>query len=50
MARFIVDLFLDEGDTKEEHDRACVEFIHEQLNFAGSTVKIIQIEEEINEP
>jgi hypothetical protein len=49
MPRFIVDLWLDGYDTEEETEKACAEFIYEQLNFAGSSVKITQIDEEDTE-
>lgn len=45
MAKFIVDLWLDGYETEEEMEEACAEFIYEQLNFAGSGVRITKMEE-----
>jgi hypothetical protein len=44
MPKFIVDLWLDGYDTEEEMNDACEQFIHEQLNFTASSVKIKRIE------
>jgi len=46
MAKFIVDLYLDGYDTEEEMEAACEEFIYEQLNFSGSSVKVTKIEDD----
>lgn len=35
-----VELALDGYNTQEEHDKACREFIYEQLNMAASCVSI----------
>jgi hypothetical protein len=40
MAKFIINLFLDGYESEEEMKEACEEFIYEQLNFAGSSIKI----------
>lgn len=48
MPRFIVDLWLDGYNTKEEMEAACEEFIYEQLNFTASSVKIERIEDADN--
>ena len=45
MPKFVVDLWLDGYETEEEMIAACEEFIYEQLNFAGSSVKIERIED-----
>ena len=45
MPRFIVDLWLDGYETKEEMEAACEEFIYEQLNFTASSVTITRIED-----
>lgn len=42
MARFVIDLWLDGYEDDEEMARACEEFIQEQLDFAGSGVKIVK--------
>lgn len=44
MTKFVVDLWLDGYETDEEHDAACVEFIIDQLNFAGSGVSVEKYE------
>lgn len=40
MAKFIVDLWLDGYEDEAEMEKACEEFIYEQLNFTASSVKI----------
>lgn len=45
MAKFIVELWLDGYDSEEEMEKACVEFIYEQLNMTASCVKITKVEE-----
>jgi len=45
MPKFLVDLLLDGYDTEEEMEKACEDFIYEQLNFSGSLVKIKRIED-----
>lgn len=49
MPKFIVDLWLDGYDTEEEMVEACKEFIYNQLNFSGSSVKIEELVETKNE-
>ena len=49
MPRYIVDLWLDGYKTEEEMEKACEEFIHHQLNFAASSVKITKIDKIIDE-
>lgn len=49
MPKFIVDLWLDGYETEVEMVEACREFIREQLNFSGSSVKVELVEEEENE-
>lgn len=44
MPKFIVDLWLDGYDTEDEMEKACEEFIYDQLNFSASSVKISKIE------
>jgi hypothetical protein len=44
MAKFIVELSLDGYENEDEMEAACEEFIYEQLNFAGSSVKITKVE------
>ena len=46
MPKYIVDLWLDGYDTEEEMEKACDEFIYDQLNFTASSVKVKRIEEE----
>lgn len=48
MPKFIVDLWMDGYNTEEEMEKACEEFIKEQLDFSGSSVKIQKIEENQN--
>ena len=45
MAKFLVDLWLDGYDSEEAMAKACEEFIYEQLNFAGSCVKITPVKD-----
>ena len=45
MPKYIVDLWLDGYDTEEEMEKACDEFIYDQLNFTASSVKVERIEE-----
>jgi hypothetical protein len=40
MAKFVVDLWLDGYETEEETEKACEEFIYDQLNMTASSVKI----------
>lgn len=49
MSKFIVDLWLDGYNSEEEAEKACEKFIYEQLNFAGSGVKIKRVTEESTE-
>ena len=46
MPKFIVDLWLDGYETEEEMAEACEQFIYDQLNFSGSGVKVIRIEDD----
>ncbi len=46
MPKFIVDLWLDGYDTEEEMEKACAEFIYDQLNFAGSGVTVVKLPDE----
>lgn len=41
MTKYVIDLWMDGYETAEEHDAACVEFIKDQLDFAGSSVNIL---------
>lgn len=40
MPEYIVDLWLDGYDTEEQMEKACDEFIYEQLNFTASSVRV----------
>lgn len=40
MPEYIVNLWLDGYDTEEQMEKACDEFIYEQLNFTASSVKV----------
>jgi len=40
MPKFLVELWLDGYETEEEEEKACEEFIKEQLDFAGTSVKV----------
>lgn len=44
MPKFIVDLWLDGYETEKEMEEACEEFIYEQLDFSGSSVKVEKID------
>lgn len=46
MPRFIVDLSLDGYESEQEMEKACEEFIYEQLNFAASSVIIQRIDDD----
>lgn len=39
--KFEIDLHLDGFNNYEEERKACIEFIDQQLDFSGSSVKII---------
>ncbi len=41
--QFLIDLWLDGYDTEEEQLEACKIFIHDQLDFSGSSVRILQV-------
>ena len=41
--KFIVDLWLDGYLTTQETEKACVQFMEDQLDFAGSSVKITKL-------
>lgn len=45
MPLFLIDLWMDGYDTEEEMEKACFEFIDEQLNMTASSVKTKQIKE-----
>jgi len=45
MPKFIVDLWLDGYEDEKEMEKACEEFIYEQLNMTASSVKITKIKE-----
>jgi hypothetical protein len=49
MPKFIVDLWLDGYETEEQMAEACKLFIHNQLNFTASSVKIECFEEKDKE-
>lgn len=40
MPEYIVNLWLDGYDTEEEMEKACDEFIYDQLNFTASSVQV----------
>ncbi len=42
MPKFIVELWLDGYEDEEEMAKACEEFIHEQLDFSASSVKVVR--------
>lgn len=46
MPKFIVDLWLDGYTTDEEMEKACEEFIYDQLNMTASSVKITRIKDD----
>jgi len=46
VAKFIVELWLDGYDSEEEMEKACEEFIYEQLNMTASCVKITKSEKQ----
>jgi hypothetical protein len=43
MPRFIIDFWLDGYDTEEEMEKACAEFIVEQLDMTASSVHIVDM-------
>ena len=49
MSKFLVELWLDGYETEEEMEKACEEFIYEQLNMTASSVKVTKLPEVINE-
>ena len=42
MPRFIIEVWMDGYDSKEEMEEACVTWIEEQLDSSGTSVKIIK--------
>ena len=40
MPEYIVNLWLDGYDTEEQMEKACDEFIYDQLNFTASSVRV----------
>ena len=46
MPKYIVDLWLDGYDTEDEMEKACDEFIYDQLNFTAASVRVKRIEED----
>ena len=40
MPEYIVNLWLDGYDTEEQMEKACDEFIYDQLNFTASSVRL----------
>lgn len=49
MPKFVVDLWLDGYETQEEMEKACEEFIYQQLNFTASSVEIHKYDVKDNE-
>jgi hypothetical protein len=45
--KLLIDIHLDGYETKEEHDKACLEFVEEQLNFTASYIKVLPYEEKL---
>lgn len=45
MSKFIVELHLDGYTSIEEMDKACEEFIYDQLDFSASSVKVTKLNE-----
>ena len=43
MPKFMVELWVDGYDSEENMEKACEEFIYEQLNMTASSVKITKI-------
>ncbi len=43
MPKFVVELWLDGFEDEQAMTEACEEFIYENLNSSGSSVKIIRI-------
>lgn len=48
--KVLIDIWLDGYTTPEEHKRACLEFIEAQLDFSGSSVKVLWVENEKEKP
>ena len=49
MAKFIVELWMDGYNSEEEMEKACETFIEDQLDFSGSSVKIMKHDDRIKE-
>lgn len=45
MPKFLVELWLDGFETEEEMEKACEEFIYEQLNMTASSIKVTKVDE-----
>jgi hypothetical protein len=45
MPKFIVELWLDGYESEEEMEKACEEFIFDQLDFTATSVTITKLEE-----
>lgn len=43
MTKFLIELSMDGYDSEDEMIEACIEFIHEQLNFAASSVTVLKV-------
>jgi len=41
--KFLVEIYLDGYESEEEHDKACAEFVYDQLNMTASCVKVTPI-------
>ncbi len=44
--KLLIEIHLDGYETKEEHNKACLEFVYDQLNMTASSVKILKVENE----
>ena len=44
--KMLIDLWMDGYETEEDHKKACIALVEEQLDFAGSSVKILEVEGE----
>ena len=46
MGKYLVELWLDGYDDEEKREEAELEFIQEQLDFSGSSVKVTKVTED----
>ncbi len=42
--KFLIELNLDGYESPEEHEKACIEFIEDQLNMSASSIHILEVD------